>query len=104
MGSPVSAAPTPGMYTGLPSQQGEPLPGPGPFTVRPWQGRDRMTLPGSRGSRSVKRLLTDAAIPRERWDGLPVICCGGKPVYIPGVGAAETGEPIQYYTSVTMEE
>ncbi len=88
----------------LSSQQGEPLPGPGPFTVRPWQGRDRMTLPGSRGSRSVKRLLTDAAIPRERWDGLPVICCGGKPVYIPGVGAAETGEPIQYYTSVTMEE
>ena len=88
----------------LSSQQGEPLPGPGPFTVRPWQGRDRMTLPGSRGSRSVKRLLTDAAIPRERWDGLPVICCGGKPVYIPGVGAAETGEPIQFYTSVTMEE
>lgn len=88
----------------LSSQQGEPLPGPGPFTVRPWQGRDRMTLPGSRGSRSVKRLLTDAAIPRERWDSLPVICCGGKPVYIPGVGAAETGETIQYYTSVTMEE
>ena len=88
----------------LSSQQGDPLPGPGPFTVRPWQGRDRMTLPGSRGSRSVKRLLTDAAIPRERWDSLPVICCGGKPVYIPGVGAAETGEPIQYYTTVTMEE
>lgn len=88
----------------LSSQQGDPLPGPGPFTVRPWQGRDRMTLPGSRGSRTVKRLLTDAAIPRERWDGLPVICCGGKPVYIPGVGAAETGEPIHYYISVTMEE
>lgn len=88
----------------LSSQQGDPLPGPGPFTVRPWQGRDRMTLPGSRGSRSVKRLLTDAAIPRERWDSLPVICCGGKPVYIPGVGAAETGETIHYYISVTMEE
>ena len=88
----------------LSSQQGDPLPGPGPFTVRPWQGRDRMTLPGSRGSRSVKRLLTDAAIPRERWDSLPVICCDGKPVYIPGVGAAETGETIHYYTSVTMEE
>ena len=88
----------------LSSQQGDPLPGPGPFTVRPWQGSDRMTLPGSRGSRTVKRLLTDAAIPRERWDGLPVVCCGGKPVYIPGIGAAETGQTIQYYISITMEE
>ena len=88
----------------LSSQQGDPLPGPGPFTVRPWQGSDRMTLPGSRGSRTVKRLLTDAAIPRERWDGLPVVCCDGKPVYIPGVGPAETGQTIQYYISITMEE
>ena len=86
----------------LTPQHGVPLPG--PFTVRPWQGRDRMTLPGSRGSRTVKRLLMDAAIPRERWERLPVICCDGKPVFIPGVGPAETGETIQYHISVTMEE
>lgn len=88
----------------LSTRQGDPLPGPGPFTVRRWESRDRMTLPDSRGSRSVKRLLTDRGVPRERWDSLPVVCREDKPVYIPLIGACAVREPIQYYISVTMEE
>ena len=35
----------------------------GALSVRPYRGADRLTLPGSRGGRSVKRLLADRGIP-----------------------------------------
>ena len=46
------------------------------LSVTGWESRDRMTLPGSRGSRSVKRLCADRGIsPMER-DTLPVLRVG----------------------------
>ena len=48
------------------------------ITVRTWQGTDRLTLPGSRGSRSVKRLFADRGIPAEERDSLPVFCVNGE--------------------------
>ena len=34
----------------------------GPWTVRPWRRDDRLTLPGSRGSRSLKRLFAEHGV------------------------------------------
>lgn len=44
-------------------------------TVRPWQSRDRMEA--GRGSRSLKRLFSDAGIPAEERDTLPVVLVDG---------------------------
>ena len=46
----------------------------GPLTVRPWRRDDRMTLPGSRGPRSLKRLLSDRGIAPPQRDTWPVLC------------------------------
>lgn len=52
------------------------LPEDAALSVTGWESRDRMTLPGSRGSRSVKRLCADHGIsPMER-DTLPVLRVG----------------------------
>lgn len=59
---------------------------PGTYTVRPWQSRDRLSLPGSRGSRSLKRLFTDAGIPAEERDSIPVLCVDGQAAFVPGIG------------------
>lgn len=59
---------------------------PGTFTVRAWQSRDRLTLPGSRGSRSLKRLFADAGIPVEERDSIPVLCIDGRAAAVPGIG------------------
>lgn len=59
---------------------------PGTFTVRTWQSRDRLTLPGSRGSRSLKRLFTDAGIPVEERNHIPVLCVDGCAAAVPGIG------------------
>lgn len=58
----------------------------GPFRVTAWDPSDRMTLPGSRGKRSVKRLCAERGItPRER-DGLPVLRLGQTPVAMARLG------------------
>ena len=54
--------------------------------VRTMQSSDRLTLPGSRGSRSVKRLLTERGIPAERRQQIPVFCVGDSPAAVYGVG------------------
>lgn len=56
--------------------------------VRRWRPDDRMTLPGARGARSLKRLYAERGIAPERRDGLPVLCCGADIVAATGIGVA----------------
>lgn len=56
------------------------------LTVRTWRASDRMTLPGARGARSLKRLYAERGIPPEIRDGLPVLCCGDSVVAAAGIG------------------
>ncbi|MBQ2062289.1 MAG: tRNA lysidine(34) synthetase TilS [Oscillospiraceae bacterium] len=56
------------------------------LTVRPWRSGDRLTLPGSRGARSLKRLFADAGIPPACRDRAPVLCVDGKAAAAYGVG------------------
>ena len=58
----------------------------GGLLVDGWQGSDRMTLPESRGARSVKRLLTERGIPPEERSATPCIRAGGKIAAVCGVG------------------
>ena len=55
--------------------------------------RDRMTLPGSRGSRSVKRLAAERGISPVERDRLPVLRINGCPAVIPGIGIDEEFTP-----------
>ena len=51
-----------------------------------WRSGEGMTLPGSRGERSIKRLCADLGLsPRER-DALPVLRMGDAPVAMARVG------------------
>ncbi|MBQ1675615.1 MAG: tRNA lysidine(34) synthetase TilS, partial [Oscillospiraceae bacterium] len=54
---------------------------------RTWRSGDRLTLPGSRGARSLKRLFADAGVPPFRRDRTPVICVDGKAAAVIGLGA-----------------
>ena len=60
-------------------QEGFPLvlPAEGTLSVTGWDPRDRMTLPGSRGSRSVKRLCAERGISPTERDTLPVLRING---------------------------
>ena len=58
----------------------------GTARVTAWRPEDRMTLCGSRGSRSVKRLCADHGISPRRRDGLPVLRFDERPAAIPGIG------------------
>ena len=58
----------------------------GPLTVRPWRRDDRMTLPGSRGPRSLKRLLADRGIAPPQRDVWPVLCRDDRPAAVWLVG------------------
>lgn len=62
------------------------LPANGVLSVSSWQSRDRMTLPGSRGSRTVKRLAADRGMTPAERDRLPVLRVDGRPAAIPGIG------------------
>ena len=65
-------------------------------SVRTWSSADRMTV--GRGSRSLKRLFSDAGIPPERRDTAPVVCVDGAPYAVYGVGervSPENGESIE---------
>ena len=55
-------------------------------TVRAWRSEDRLTLPGSRGPRSLKRLFADRGIcPPER-ETIPVILVAGRVSAVFSVG------------------
>ena len=56
------------------------------LTVTPWNRDDGVTIPGSRGRRSFKRLCVDAGIPPETRDGLPVLRINGRCAAVPGIG------------------
>ncbi len=59
----------------------------GALTVRPWRSGDRLTLPGSRGARSLKRLFADAGVDPARRDRTPVLCVDGEAAAAYGIGA-----------------
>ena len=54
------------------------LPAEGTLSLTGWEPRDRMTLPGSRGSRSVKRLCAERGISPAERDTLPVLRVNGQ--------------------------
>ena len=56
------------------------------LTVRTWRPADRITLPGARGARSLKRLYAERGIAPDRRDGLPVLCSGETVVAAAGIG------------------
>ena len=56
------------------------------LNVTLWRRDDRMTLPGGRGARTLKRLCADAGISPVRRDALPVLRSGARPAAVPGVG------------------
>ena len=58
----------------------------GRLTVRSWHSGDRLTLPGSRGARSLKRLFADRGIAPERRDGVPGFCADGRAAAVWGIG------------------
>lgn len=49
------------------------------WTLRCPQRGDGLTLPGARGRRSVKRLLTERGMPPRRRRTTPVVCINGEP-------------------------
>jgi tRNA(Ile)-lysidine synthase len=61
--------------------------------VTAWRPDDRMTLSGSRGSRSFKRLCADAGLSTAERDGLPVLRIGRLPAAAPGIGVDMQFEP-----------
>ena len=62
------------------------LPPEADLRVTLWRGNDRLTLPGGRGSRSLKRLCVDRGIPPGARDRLPVLRLGEVPAAVPGIG------------------
>ena len=67
-------------------EQGIALPPDADLRVTTWQKDDRMTLPGSRGARSFKRICVDRGISPTQRDLLPVLRVNGKAAAVPGVG------------------
>ena len=76
---------------------------PGPVEVTCWRSQDRMTLPGSRGSRTLKRLWADAGVPPGVRDGLPVLRLEGRIAAAPYLGvdldfaAGKIGAQVTFY-------
>lgn len=64
-----------------------------PLTLRCWNSRDRMQLPGARGERTLKRLYQDRAIPTDVRDGLPVLCAGEQILAAAGIGVSQHAAP-----------
>jgi tRNA(Ile)-lysidine synthase len=54
--------------------------------VRTWRSGDRLTLPGSRGARSLKRLFADAGVDPVLRDRTPVLCVDDRAVAAYGIG------------------
>lgn len=73
------------------------------LSVTLWRSSDRMTLPGSRGARSLKRLCADAGIPVWERDAMPVLRVGEAPAAMPGIGVdlkflPQEGSAVMYVT------
>lgn len=64
-----------------------------PLCVTAWRGTDRLRLPGSRGSRSVKRLCVDRGIPPSERDALPVLRAGEQPAAVARLGVDQVFAP-----------
>lgn len=58
----------------------------GDYTVTRWRAADRMTLPGTRGKRSLKRLWAERGVAPEVRDTIPVLRMGETPVAVAGLG------------------
>lgn len=60
------------------------------LSIRRWGSGDRLTLPGARGARTLKRLYADRGIAPVQRDELPVLCTdSGEVVAAAGIGAEE---------------
>ena len=57
-----------------------------PLTVGAWDARESMSLPVSRGSRSLKRLFAEHGITPAEREHTPVIRCGGAVAAVYGIG------------------
>lgn len=77
-----------------------------PLTVRTWRREDSMTLPESRGRRSLKRLMAERGIPTSRRETWPIVCSDGLPVAVWGVGIDESVLPTESGSTlyITMRE
>jgi tRNA(Ile)-lysidine synthetase-like protein len=79
------------------------LPAPTLATVRRWAAGDRLGRSGGRGSRRVKRYLSDAGVHGLDRVGWPVVVDEeGNVVWIPGVRRADaaterSGRPVRHY-------
>lgn len=75
-------------------------PGDGPVTVGPCPAAARLTLPGSRGARTVKRLCVDRGIPPETRDRLPAVFAEGHLAAVWRLGTdmafLPEGEPVRF--------
>ena len=58
----------------------------GLLQVDTWRGGEGLELPGSRGKRSVKRLLTERGVPPQERQKIPCIRVGGAMAAVYGVG------------------
>jgi tRNA(Ile)-lysidine synthase len=61
------------------------LPTDQPLRIREWRAGDRLARVAGVGGRKVKRLLTDAGVTGHEKSGWPVVLCGDRIVWIPGV-------------------
>ncbi len=61
----------------------------GPLLVRPWRRGDRMAPIGAGGSKTLADLFTDRRLPRARRGTIPVVECGGRVAWVPGIAADE---------------
>ena len=57
-----------------------------PLTIGAWDARESMTLPVSRGSRSLKRLFAERGIAPSERDRTPVLRVGGAVAAVYGIG------------------
>ena len=78
-------------------------------TVGPCPAGDRLTLPGARGSRTVKRLCLDHRVTLEERDRLPAVYAGGHlaAVWRLGVDQAflpEEGKPVRFIQVAKLEK
>ena len=60
------------------------------ITVRSWRSDDRLTLPGSRGARSLKRLFAERGIASPERERIPVVCVDGKVAAAAAIGQDES--------------
>lgn len=64
-----------------------------PITVGPWDRHTGLTLPGSRGRRSLKRLFAERGISAEERERTPVFYTGGRLCAAAGIGTDEAFLP-----------